>query len=128
MKVLGVRHLYAEGLHLGTICFANLLIGRVGRIHDITKTELDQSRAQDYEQAQAVAKGCGRLEEHSLSGHGLACRGFWIPTCGSHHIFDHEDLPEIVNLQNAKGKAKPYQVGQFLELIENYNLEFGEEE
>ncbi len=47
---------------------------------------------------------------------------------GSHHIFDHADLPEIVNLQNAKGKAKPYQVRQFLELIENNNLQLGEEE
>ena len=48
-------------------------------------------------------------------------------TSGSHHIFEHSDLPEIVNLQNAKGKAKLYQVRQFLELIENYNLQLGEE-
>ena len=46
---------------------------------------------------------------------------------GSHHIFEHPDVPEIVNVQNHKGKAKPYQVRQFLELVEQHNLELGEE-
>jgi len=32
-----------------------------------------------------------------------------------------------VNLQNRKGKAKPYQVRQFLELIEQHNLSLEEE-
>ena len=27
---------------------------------------------------------------------------------GSHHIFVHPNVPELVNLQNVKGKAKPY--------------------
>lgn len=43
-------------------------------------------------------------------------------TSGSHHIFVHLDVSEILNLQNVKGKAKPYQVKQFLEIIERYNL------
>ena len=34
---------------------------------------------------------------------------------------------ELVNLQNKKGKAKPYQVRQFLTLVEQYNLDLGEE-
>lgn len=42
---------------------------------------------------------------------------------GSHHIFIHPDLLELVNLQSVKGKAKPYQIKQFLSLIEQYNLE-----
>ena len=42
---------------------------------------------------------------------------------GSHHIFTHPEIAEIVNLQNVKGQAKPYQVNQFLKLIEKYNLE-----
>ncbi len=46
---------------------------------------------------------------------------------GSHHIFENPDVPEIVNVQNRKGKAKGYQVRQFLELVEQYNLELGEE-
>ena len=41
---------------------------------------------------------------------------------GSHHIFVHPEVNEIVNLQNAKGKAKPYQIRQFLSLVERYNL------
>jgi predicted RNA binding protein YcfA (HicA-like mRNA interferase family) len=46
---------------------------------------------------------------------------------GSHHIFEHPDVVETVNIQNRKGKAKPYQVRQFLELVEQYNLELGED-
>jgi len=46
---------------------------------------------------------------------------------GSHHIFERTGVPEIVNLQNRKGKAIPYQVKQFLNLIEEHNLELGEE-
>ncbi|MFM7437191.1 MAG: type II toxin-antitoxin system HicA family toxin [Snowella sp.] len=41
---------------------------------------------------------------------------------GSHHIFIHPEIPELVNLQNAKGKAKPYQIRQFLTIVEKYNL------
>ncbi len=47
---------------------------------------------------------------------------------GSHHIFVHPDIPELVNLQNVKGKAKPYQVKQLLQIIERYNLQIGEGE
>lgn len=41
---------------------------------------------------------------------------------GSHHIFEHPDVPEILNLQNYSGQAKPYQIRQFLQLVERYNL------
>lgn len=41
---------------------------------------------------------------------------------GSHHIFVHTDLPELLNLQDVGGQAKPYQIRQFLRLIERYNL------
>ncbi|GAH45221.1 unnamed protein product [marine sediment metagenome] len=41
---------------------------------------------------------------------------------GSHHIYVHPDVPELINLQNVKGKAKPYQVKQLLQTIERYNL------
>jgi len=40
----------------------------------------------------------------------------------SHHIFVHPDLPELVNLQEVAGDAKPYQIRQFLRLVERYNL------
>ena len=45
---------------------------------------------------------------------------------GSHHIFIHEKIPELLNLQNAKGKAKPYQIKQMLQLIETHNLQMEE--
>jgi predicted RNA binding protein YcfA (HicA-like mRNA interferase family) len=41
---------------------------------------------------------------------------------GSHHIFVHAALPELLNLQDVSGKSKPYQVRQLLRLIERYNL------
>ena len=47
---------------------------------------------------------------------------------GSHHIYEHPNLPEMVNLQEIKGQAKPYQVRQFLALVEKYNLPLGEDE
>ena len=41
---------------------------------------------------------------------------------GSHHIFVHPDIPEMINLQSVAGEAKPYQIRQFLRLVERYNL------
>jgi predicted RNA binding protein YcfA (HicA-like mRNA interferase family) len=46
---------------------------------------------------------------------------------GSHHIFVHDSVKELVNLQNVKGQVKPYQVKQVMELIERYNLEMEKE-
>ena len=45
---------------------------------------------------------------------------------GSHHIFSHDRIPKLLNLQNLKGKAKPYQIRQFLALMEEYNLSMEE--
>jgi hypothetical protein len=47
---------------------------------------------------------------------------------GDHHIYVHPEIPELVNLQNLGGKAKPYQVKQLLQIIEQYNLQLEEEE
>ena len=44
-------------------------------------------------------------------------------TSGSHHIFTHRGIPELVNLQDVRGQAKPYQVRQFMKLVERYNLQ-----
>jgi predicted RNA binding protein YcfA (HicA-like mRNA interferase family) len=43
-------------------------------------------------------------------------------TSGSHHIFAHPDVDELVNLQEDRGQAKPYQIRQFLRLVERYAL------
>jgi predicted RNA binding protein YcfA (HicA-like mRNA interferase family) len=48
-------------------------------------------------------------------------------TEGSHHIFVHPDIPELVNLQEVKGQAKPYQMRQFLKLVERYSLKLEED-
>ncbi|HEV2419468.1 MAG TPA: type II toxin-antitoxin system HicA family toxin [Terriglobia bacterium] len=47
---------------------------------------------------------------------------------GSHHVFARQDVRELVNLQEVRGKAKPYQVKQLLHLAERYNLVLGGEE
>jgi len=41
---------------------------------------------------------------------------------GSHHILAHPDLPEMLNLQEVRGEAKPYQIRQLLRLVERYNM------
>jgi len=43
-------------------------------------------------------------------------------TSGSHKIYVNNGIDEILNLQNVKGEAKPYQVKQFLKIIELHNL------
>jgi predicted RNA binding protein YcfA (HicA-like mRNA interferase family) len=45
---------------------------------------------------------------------------------GSHHILVHADVPQLLNLQEVGGKAKPYQVRQFLRLVERYRLRLEE--
>ena len=47
---------------------------------------------------------------------------------GSHHIFKHPDIIELINIQNVKGKVKPYQINQFLTIIEKYDLKLENKE
>ena len=44
-------------------------------------------------------------------------------TRGSHNMYKHLGIPKVINIQDDKGQAKPYQVRQFLETIDEYNLE-----
>lgn len=44
---------------------------------------------------------------------------------GSHHVFVHPSVPELLNLQEVGGEAKPYQVRQLLRLVERHNLTLG---
>jgi predicted RNA binding protein YcfA (HicA-like mRNA interferase family) len=50
-----------------------------------------------------------------------------VRTSGSHHIYTRRDIPQLVSLQDVNGQAKPYQVRQFLRLVERYNLTMEEE-
>ena len=47
---------------------------------------------------------------------------------GSHHIYRHPLLPRPFPIQEVKGQAKPYQVRQFLDLMEKYNLHLADDE
>jgi predicted RNA binding protein YcfA (HicA-like mRNA interferase family) len=43
-------------------------------------------------------------------------------TRGSHHIYRHPRFGERLNLQPVRDEAKPYQIRQFLVLVEKYHL------
>jgi len=45
---------------------------------------------------------------------------------GSHHIYVHPQIAELLNLQDVDGQAKPYQIRQLLRLVERYNLKLEE--
>ena len=47
---------------------------------------------------------------------------------GSHHIYVRPETREIVNLQSVRGDAKPYQVRQFLQLVERLGLQLEADE
>lgn len=59
---------------------------------------------------------------------GDACRlleglGFELRcVSGSHHVFTHPDITELLNLQSVRGQAKPYQLRQLMRLVERYDL------
>lgn len=48
--------------------------------------------------------------------------GFEERIHGSHHIFSRSGIEEILNLQPAGAKAKPYQVKQVRNIILKYRL------
>jgi hypothetical protein len=41
---------------------------------------------------------------------------------GSHRIFARDGVSELVNLQEERGQAKPYQVRQLVRLVRRYDL------
>ena len=45
------------------------------------------------------------------------------PSGLSRFVFTHPGIPELANLQEVRGEAKPYQVRQFMKLVERYNLQ-----
>ncbi len=51
------------------------------------------------------------------------CLGFELRrVSGSHHVFAHPDIAELLNLQSVRGQAKPYQLRQLMRLVERYDL------
>ena len=47
---------------------------------------------------------------------------FPVRSEGSHNIYKNSKINEWINIQSMDGEAKPYQVKQFLALVEKYNL------
>lgn len=41
---------------------------------------------------------------------------------GSHHVFVHPEVPQLINLQSVRSQAKPYQIRQLMRLVERYDL------
>jgi len=54
--------------------------------------------------------------------HLLEGLGFEKRIKGSHHVFSKDGVDEIVNIQPAGNKAKPYQVKQVRAVIMKYHL------
>lgn len=53
---------------------------------------------------------------------GWSLRLWIIESAWEPSYFEHPNFRDILNLQNHKGQVKPYQIRQFLQLVEQYNL------
>ncbi len=54
----------------------------------------------------------------------LEAFGFTLDrTNGSHHIFKHSGVSRALSIQPRGDKAKPYQIDQFLDIVEEFGLE-----
>ncbi len=59
----------------------------------------------------------------------LAAFGFQLKrTRGSHHIYVHPRAVRPLSVQPRGGEAKPYQVAQFLAMVEEFGLRMKDEE
>ncbi len=45
-----------------------------------------------------------------------------VRTRGSHSVFSHPECPGLLSLQSVRGQAKPYQIRQFMALVERNGL------
>jgi hypothetical protein len=67
----------------------------------------------------------GQLRNVAFSDMVGLVRGFGFEIArihGSHRVFQHPSVPEMLNLQEVNGEAKPYQVRQFLRIVERHDL------
>jgi predicted RNA binding protein YcfA (HicA-like mRNA interferase family) len=73
----------------------------------------------------------GQLRNVPFSDIVSLARGFGFDIArirGSHHVFQHPRIPEMLNLQEVGGEAKPYQIRQFLRIVERHDLRLEDEE
>lgn len=81
------------------------------------------------DEQEASPEGYFNATKLSFQRYGEIGRGFGFRCSrksGSHQIYIHPRVAELLNLQEVRGQAKPYQIRQFLRLVEKYNLELGE--
>lgn len=77
-----------------------------------------------------LAKALAGSKNIAFSDFVLMVEGFGFGlsrVSGSHHIFVHPKVKELVNLQEVGAQIKPYQVWQFMNLVERYNLTLEDE-
>ena len=44
---------------------------------------------------------------------------------GSHHIYKHSGVNRVLSIQPRGDKARPYQIDQFLDIVEEFGLKIG---
>ena len=67
------------------------------------------------------SEGLANVDFDNLRGL-LAFLGFEERVRGSHHIFSRSGVPELLNLQPKRGKAKVYQVRQIRTVVLRHGL------
>ena len=73
----------------------------------------------------------GQLRNVAFSDIVNLARGFGFKAVrirGSHHVFQHHTVAEMLNLQEVNNEAKPYQIRQLLRIVERHNLLLENEE
>lgn len=45
---------------------------------------------------------------------------------GSHRIYKHPDVPRMLNLRPRASEAKPYQIREFIVMVEEHDLKVAE--
>jgi len=75
---------------------------------------------------EAVKRGGGGISFRDLQRL-LEKLGFRLSrVSGSHHIYIHPTVPRPVNIQSAGKDAKPYQVRQVRDIVEEFQLKLEE--
>lgn len=77
----------------------------------LARLERGAAKNVDFADAQRLAEALGFQE---------------LRVVGSHHIYARPGVPELVNLQERRGQAKPYQLHQLAALARRYNLQVEE--
>ena len=57
----------------------------------------------------------------------LEAFGFYLDRInGSHYIYIHKSIKQLISVQSDGKEAKPYQIKQFIAIVERFNLKMEE--